>query len=83
VAGELAAALPIQAPAGLGSYEAAIWAAGQWVGATVPPAVLAGAALAVHTLSLVTALLTPLIYRALLWVQSRRSSAAGPSSARP
>jgi len=83
VAGELAAALPIQAPAGLGSYEAAIWAAGQWVGAAVPPAVLAGAALAVHTLSLVTALLTPLIYRALLWVQSRRSSAAGSSSARP
>lgn len=83
VAGELAAALPIQAPAGLGSYEAAIWAAGQWVGAAVPPAALAGAALAVHTLSLVTALLTPLIYRALLWVQSRRSSAAGSSSARP
>jgi hypothetical protein len=56
VAGELAMALPVQAPAGLGSYEAAIWAAGQWLGAGAPPAQLASAALAVHAFSLMAAL---------------------------
>lgn len=83
VAGELAAALPIQAPAGLGSYEAAIWAAGQWVGAAVSPTLLASSALAVHALGFVTALLTPLLYRALSWALARRARPVGDSSVGP
>lgn len=69
VAGDLAVALPLQAPAGLGSYEAAIWAAGQWQGSHVPLAQLTGAALAVHLLSLASALFSFALYRALCGVR--------------
>jgi hypothetical protein len=69
VAGDLAVALPLQAPAGLGSYEAAIWAAGQWVNAHVPLAQLTGAALAVHLLSLACALFSFALYRVLTGVR--------------
>ncbi|MFZ2987991.1 lysylphosphatidylglycerol synthase domain-containing protein, partial [Ideonella sp.] len=78
VAGELAAALPLQAPAGLGSYEAAIWAAGQWLGASAAPAELTAAALAVHGLSLASALLTFALFRALDWLCRGLMSALRP-----
>jgi membrane-associated phospholipid phosphatase len=64
VAGELAMALPVQAPAGLGSYEAAVWAAGQWLRTGVEPAQLASAALAVHAFSLGAALAGFALFRA-------------------
>jgi hypothetical protein len=64
VAGEWAMALPVQAPAGLGSYEAALWAAGQWLAPGVPPELWASAALAVHAFSLASALSAFLLFRA-------------------
>lgn len=71
VAGDVAVALPVQAPAGLGSYEAAIWAAGQWLHMPVSSAHMAGAALAVHALSLVTAVITPVVFRVYTWLRLR------------
>ncbi|GAA0761908.1 phosphatase PAP2 family protein [Ideonella azotifigens] len=74
VAGELAVALPIQAPAGVGSYEAAIWAAGQWLQVAAEPARLTSAALAVHALSLAVALLSFALYRGVAMLLPRRTS---------
>jgi hypothetical protein len=63
--GELGALSPLQGPAGLGTYEAGVWAGAAWHGAVgsggggagaAGVAELAGAALAVHALWLVTGL---------------------------
>jgi hypothetical protein len=63
--GELGALMPLQGPAGLGTYEAGVWAGAAWHGATAQAgrlasaagaAELAGAALAVHALWLATGL---------------------------
>lgn len=55
--GELAAVLPLQGPAGLGTYEAGVWAGAhsQLAGGTDNAALL-GAALTVHALGIVVAL---------------------------
>jgi uncharacterized membrane protein YbhN (UPF0104 family) len=53
--GELAAVLPVQGPAGLGTYEAGVVLAMQWAGAS-KASTLAWAALVWHALSLATAL---------------------------
>ena len=77
LAGELAGALPVQGPAGLGTYEAAVWAGSQlglsWHQA--PPAVVlahgqvALAALCVHSFALVCTLaVTSLVH---VWPQPR------------
>ncbi|NRT54344.1 lysylphosphatidylglycerol synthase domain-containing protein [Sphaerotilus uruguayifluvii] len=49
LAGEWAGVLPLQAPGGLGSYEAAVWAG---AGAPQPAALALGAVLQMHALSL-------------------------------
>jgi hypothetical protein len=63
--GELGALSPLQGPAGLGTYEAGVWAGAAWHGAgaggasatsATAMAELAGAALAVHALWLATGL---------------------------
>ncbi|MCK6402369.1 MAG: lysylphosphatidylglycerol synthase domain-containing protein [Sphaerotilus natans subsp. sulfidivorans] len=54
LAGEWAGVLPLQAPGGLGSYEAAVWAG---AGAPQPAALALGAVLQLHALSLALATL--------------------------
>ncbi|MEY4749116.1 MAG: hypothetical protein RIQ60_1330 [Pseudomonadota bacterium] len=63
--GELGALSPLQGPAGLGTYEAGVWAGAAWHGVTSTAAALstsagvaelAGAALAVHAMWLATGL---------------------------
>lgn len=67
--GELAAAQPVQAPAGLGTYEAGIWAAVQLDGPA--GAGLISAALVVHAVSLLTALLSWALYLAWAHIHAR------------
>ena len=60
--GELAAVLPVQGPAGLGTYEAGVWAGVQsQAPGTFDNAALLGAALAVHALGVVVALAAGLL----------------------
>jgi hypothetical protein len=62
--GELGALMPLQGPAGLGTYEAGVWAGAAWhagvagehLASRAGVAELAGAALAVHALWLATGL---------------------------
>ena len=55
--GELAAVLPVQGPAGLGTYEAGVWAGvHSQVASGIDNASLLGAALTVHALGIVVAL---------------------------
>lgn len=59
--GEWAAALPVQAPAGLGSYEAGVWAALAWPGLGIDPHVLQAlvpAALILHVATVLLALVS-------------------------
>jgi hypothetical protein len=70
--GEWAAALPLQAPAGLGSYEAGVWAALAWRGAALPETVLATlvpAALALHLATLLLALLSWALWQSVCGVR--------------
>lgn len=64
--GELAAAMPFQPPAGLGPYEAGVWA-GIRSAADLPVADVAAAALTVHVLMLVTTVASATFARALGW----------------
>jgi hypothetical protein len=48
IGGDIGAAMPVQAPAGFGTYEAGATLLGVWAGAGSPPAALLGTALAVH-----------------------------------
>jgi uncharacterized membrane protein YbhN (UPF0104 family) len=65
LAGELAAVLPLQGPAGLGNYEAAVWATGALFGAADLPR-LAAAALVVHLFSLALSVLSAAVLLPLL-----------------
>ncbi len=80
--GEWAAALPVQAPAGLGSYEAGMWAA---VATHIhpPPASLVPAALAVHLATLLLALASWLIWRAALALALGRKPRFTPATVPP
>jgi uncharacterized membrane protein YbhN (UPF0104 family) len=73
--GELAGALPLQGPAGLGTYEAGVWAGAALRGRTA--AEIAAPALAVHLLSFATAIAAGLVAHAV----SRRRPSASPSHA--
>jgi uncharacterized membrane protein YbhN (UPF0104 family) len=68
--GELAAVLPVQGPAGLGTYEAGVWAGAALRGRTATE--IAPPALAVHLVSLATALVAGALAHAL----SSRGAAA-------
>lgn len=70
--GEWAAALPFQAPAGLGSYEAGAWAALAWSGLQIDPHVLQAlvpAALTLHVATVLLAMVSWGLWQALqrLW----------------
>lgn len=64
--GEVAAAMPFQPPAGLGPYEAGVWAGVRTV-ADLPVADVAAAALSVHVLMLLTTVASAALARALGW----------------
>ncbi len=64
--GEVAAAMPFQPPAGLGPYEAGVWA-GMRTAAALPVADVAAAALTVHILMLLTTVASATLARALGW----------------
>lgn len=64
--GEVAAAMPFQPPAGLGPYEAGVWA-GMRTAAALPVADVAAAALTVHVLMLLTTVASATLARALGW----------------
>lgn len=76
--GELAALLPLQGPAGLGTYEAGVWAGSVWGAAIAPEAgftsALVAAALLVHALWFVTGLAAA----ALTLLLQRRSPVRAP-----
>ncbi|MFM2118554.1 MAG: hypothetical protein RL722_22 [Pseudomonadota bacterium] len=70
--GELGALMPLQGPAGLGTYEAGVWAGAAWHAGTssglrVPVAEVAAAALAVHALWVATGLAAAAL--AALWTR--------------
>ncbi|HEX9307695.1 MAG TPA: hypothetical protein VF894_09410, partial [Anaeromyxobacter sp.] len=71
--GELAGVLPVQGPAGLGTYEAGVWAGAALRGRTA--AEIAPPALAVHLVSFGTAIAAGAIAHAV----SRRRPARTPS----
>lgn len=66
IGGEAGAALPVQAPAGFGTYEAGAALLGRWAGATWPWPELLGSALAVHLFVIGMALLAA----AVAWIPS-------------
>jgi uncharacterized membrane protein YbhN (UPF0104 family) len=71
--GELAGVLPVQGPAGLGTYEAGVWAGAALRGRSA--AEIAPPALAVHLLSLATALVAGALAHA---VQGRGAATPSP-----
>jgi hypothetical protein len=92
--GELGALMPLQGPAGLGTYEAGVWAGAAWHGAGVDGrftsatsvAALAGAALAVHALWLATGLVAAAVaavWPRLLRLPPRRPQGDPATTGRP
>lgn len=93
--GELGALMPLQGPAGLGTYEAGVWAGAAWhaglagdhLASRAGVAELAGAALAVHALWLATGLVAAAfaaLATRLLPAPARRAGAElAPSTASP
>jgi hypothetical protein len=93
--GELGALMPLQGPAGLGTYEAGVWAGAAWhaglagehLASRAGVAELAGAALAVHALwlatGLVAAALAALATRLLPAPVRRAGTELAPSTASP
>ncbi|CAD5370599.1 Lysylphosphatidylglycerol synthase-like protein [Rubrivivax sp. A210] len=57
LAGEGAAVLPIQPPAGFGTYEAGVWVGARLAGATVSPSTVLGAAFTMHLFVIVFSIL--------------------------
>src|SRR5690606_21137723 len=80
--GELAAVVPLQGPAGFGTYEAGVWA-GFALGLPPGAAALQGAVIAALALHLCL-LLSAVIAGALAWLMAPASTApAAPSSRHP
>jgi membrane-associated phospholipid phosphatase/uncharacterized membrane protein YbhN (UPF0104 family) len=74
--GELAGVLPLQGPAGLGTYEAGVWAGVSLAGASA--AAIAAPALAVHVLSLLVAITSGAMAHA---ARPRRVPSSSPGGA--
>jgi hypothetical protein len=66
--GEVAAALPLQAPAGFGAYEAGVWLGAQHGGSGAAAPALLGAALNVHLFVIVFALAGAALSQCGLWL---------------
>lgn len=83
--GELAAIVPLQGPAGFGTYEAGVWA-GMATGLPRGSPVLSqaiGAALALHVCFLLCAVIAGAAATALSWLEAQRSVPAAPPTRHP
>lgn len=79
--GELAAIVPLQGPAGFGTYEAGVWA-GMATGLPASSPALAqaiGAALALHVCFLLCAVIAGAVASWLSWLNAARTSSGKPS----
>jgi len=83
--GELAAIVPLQGPAGFGTYEAGVWAGMATDLAPQSPALAqaVGAALALHVCFLMCAVLAGALASCLSWLNASQGQASKPSSHRP
>ncbi len=83
--GELAAIVPLQGPAGFGTYEAGVWAGMATNLAPQSPALAqaVGAALALHVCFLMCAVLAGALASCLSWLNASQAQASKSSSHRP
>lgn len=83
--GELAAIVPLQGPAGFGTYEAGVWAGMATDLAPQSPALAqaVGAALALHVCFLMCAVLAGALASCLSWLNASQAHTNKPSSHRP